>query len=399
MTNGTVASGISEVDKRTMSVRFPLLWPMRRLMTLDRYVLHQLVIALLATTGGLAALIWLMQSLHFVSLVVDRGLSLRVFISLTSLLVPSFVAVVMPITTFAVCLFIYLRLAGDRELTVMRASGLSPLALARPGLICAVLSALIVFVLNMWIVPASYHAFRQYELQIRNKMAAFMLQEGVFTKVSDTMTVYIRSRDQNGILWGIMVEDDRQPDNHATILANHGNMITVDDIPRVVLYDGSRQVIDRKTGRLNMLVFQQDTMDLATAHQESQRARDSAEMSVSELLSPDPDEVAARDRGKFIVEGWRRLTSPLTCFSFAMVGLFAVLSGGFSRHGGITRPLVAILSVVGLLALTLLVQNLAGRNVSLIPLIPLLAILPGLVCSYLLFAPEIKIFLRLRQQA
>ncbi|MGG6428635.1 LPS export ABC transporter permease LptF [Acetobacter ghanensis] len=382
-----------------MSARSLLLWYRRQFLTLDHYVLRQLLIALAATTGGLAALIWLMQSLHFVSLVVDRGLSLRVFIGLTSLLMPSFVAVVMPITTFVVCLFIYQRLASDRELTVMQASGMSPLALARPGLICAAFSTLVVFVLNMWIVPSSYHAFRQYEFQIRNKMAAFLLQDGVFTKVSNTMTVYIRSRDQNGVLWGILVEDDRQPDSHATILANHGNMVIVNDVPRVVLYDGSRQVIDRKTGRLNMLVFKQDTMDFSTVHQTGQRDRDSAEMSLSELLSPNPKEVSARDTGKFKVEGWRRLTSPLTCFSFAMVGLFAVLSGAFSRHSNIKRPLVAVLSVVGLLAITLLLQNLAGRNMRLIPLIPLVAILPGVICSYLLFAPEVKTSLRMRKQA
>lgn len=109
-----------------MTVRSLLLWLQHHFLTLDRYVLRQLLVALAATTGGLAALIWLMQSLHFVSLVVDRGLSLRVFIELTSLLLPSFVAVVMPITTFIVSLFVYQRLASDRELTVMQAAGLSP---------------------------------------------------------------------------------------------------------------------------------------------------------------------------------------------------------------------------------------------------------------------------------
>ena len=90
---------------------------------LDRYVLRQLLGALLASTGGLAALIWLTQSLRFVAMVVDRGLSLRVFLQLTGLLIPSFVAVILPITTFVVIQFIYQRLAGDRELTVMRAAG------------------------------------------------------------------------------------------------------------------------------------------------------------------------------------------------------------------------------------------------------------------------------------
>ncbi|MFT9400110.1 LPS export ABC transporter permease LptF [Acetobacter sp.] len=373
-----------------MTARSFQLWLKKHVPTLDRYIFHQLFIALLATTGGLAALIWLMQSLHFVSLVVDRGLSLRVFIELTSLLIPSFVAVVLPITTFVVSLFVYQRLAGDRELTVMRAAGLSPLSLARPGLACAVAATCAGFFLNLWVVPHSYHAFRQYEYQIRNKMAAFMLQEGVFTKVSDVMTVYIRSRTHDGMLHGIVVEDDRQPDRHATILANRGSMVIVNDAPRVVLYDGSRQVIDRKTGRLDMLVFKQDTMDLSSSRKKDTRDADAAEMSLRDLLHPDTKQIAKNDIGKRKVEGWRRLTSPLTCFSFAMVGLFAILRGVFSRHGNIKRPLAAVLSVVGLLALNLVLQNLASRNMALIPLIPLLAVLPGVVCSVILFGPELR---------
>jgi lipopolysaccharide export system permease protein len=41
---------------------------------LDRYVFRQLFWALIAVTGGLAALIWLTQSLRFVELVVNHGL-------------------------------------------------------------------------------------------------------------------------------------------------------------------------------------------------------------------------------------------------------------------------------------------------------------------------------------
>ena len=71
---------------------------------------------------------------------VNRGLSLFVFLHLTGLLVPSFVAVILPITTYVVIQFTYQRMATDRELTVMRAAGLSPWALARPALAVALLA-------------------------------------------------------------------------------------------------------------------------------------------------------------------------------------------------------------------------------------------------------------------
>nr|WP_260175850.1 LPS export ABC transporter permease LptF [Acetobacter oeni] len=362
-----------------------------KLNTLDRYVMHQLFMALLATTGGLAALIWLTQSLRFVSLVVDRGLSLRVFIELTSLMIPSFVAVVLPITTFVVTLFVYHRLAGDRELTVMRAAGLSPFALARPGLICATTAMILTFLLNLWIVPVSYRDFREFEFQIRNKMAAFLLQEGVFTKLSDAMTVYVRERDHTGMLRGIMVEDDRIPNSRATIFAERGTMLIVNDQPRVVMYDGSRQEIDHKTGRLTLLLFDRNTLDLTSSKQDQTRPRDAAEMSLSELLHPDSKEVSERDTGKLAVEGWRRITSPFTAFSFAMIGMVAILRGAFSRHGNISRPLFAILAVIGLLALNLLLQNLASRNMTLIPLILIEAVAPGIVCGAVLFWSEFQV--------
>ena len=198
---------------------------------LDRYVLRQLLAALVAVTAALVALIWLTQSLRFVELVVNRGLSMRVFLHLTGLLIPNFVAVILPITTFVVVQFVYQRLAGDRELTVMRSAGLSQWALARPALMAATIAMAVSFTLNIWVVPASLTAFKEFQFELRNKVAAFLLQEGVFTAISDQLTVYVRSRDPDGTLRGIMVEDDRQANTHATILAESGRLIAEGDTP------------------------------------------------------------------------------------------------------------------------------------------------------------------------
>ncbi|MBD0275320.1 MAG: LptF/LptG family permease, partial [Acetobacteraceae bacterium] len=65
---------------------------------LDRYIFRQLALALLGVTVGLAVLVWLTQSLRFIELVLDRGLSFLVFIELTGLLLPGFFAVILPIT-------------------------------------------------------------------------------------------------------------------------------------------------------------------------------------------------------------------------------------------------------------------------------------------------------------
>jgi lipopolysaccharide export system permease protein len=354
---------------------------------LDRYILRQLLVALAAVTTALVALIWLTQSLHWVELVVNRGLSLRVFLQLTSLLIPGFVAVILPITTFVVVQFTYQRLTGDRELTVMRAAGLSPWALSRPALMLATISALIGLWLNIWVVPLSSEAFRRYQFEIRNRVAAFLLQEGVFTDISAQLTVYVRARDQDGTLRGILVEDDRDPASHATILAERGHLSVAGNTPKVLLDNGSREDIDPKTGRLDVLTFAQDTVDLATStHGDDQHLRDVNEMSMYELLHPEAG-VPARDYGKLAVEAHHRLTQPLTALSFSLVALAAVLTGSFQRHGNVLRPVAAIGLLVALLAAGLVASSVATRNMALLPLIWLQALLPGAVAAWVLFMP------------
>ncbi len=354
---------------------------------LDRYILRQLAASLVAVTTALVALIWLTQSLRFVELVVNRGLSLRVFLQLTGLLIPNFVAVILPITTFVVVQFVYQRLSGDRELTVMRSAGLSQWALARPALMLGLLAMAASFVLNIWIVPASSTAFKEYQFELRNKVAAFLLQEGVFTAISDQLTVYVRRRDPDGTLRGILVEDDRQSHTRATILAESGRLLADADTPRVLLLNGSRQEIDAKTGRLDVLTFAEDTVDLASGRgEDAQRMRDDNEMSLHELLYPDA-RTQPRDANKYLVEAHRRLTQPLTTLGFTLVALLSVLTGSFRRAGSLLRPLASVLAMVGLLAIGLTAQSLATRHPGLIGLIWMQACLPGLACAWLLFAP------------
>ena len=151
---------------------------------IDRYILGQLSLGLVLVTVALVALIWLTQSLRFIQIIINRGLSPVVFVKLTLLLVPSFVATILPITCFIVVLLVYARLSGDRELTVMRAAGMSDLRLARPALLLAAGVMLFCYFLNIILVPASLSAFRNYQFEIRNQIAAFLLEPGVFTPVA-----------------------------------------------------------------------------------------------------------------------------------------------------------------------------------------------------------------------
>jgi lipopolysaccharide export system permease protein len=355
---------------------------------IDRYIFRQLAGGLLAVTAGLAALVWLTQSLRFIELVLDRGLSLTVFVELTSLMLPGFVAVILPITTFVVVLFVYVRMNSDRELVVMRAAGLSPLRLARPAISLALISVAIGYMLNLWLVPLSHGAFRMWQFEIRNQMAAILLQEGVFSSVGNDLTVYARARERDGTLRGILVHDQREPGAPVTIIAEQGRITTTPLGPRVLLINGVREQMEAgrngQPPRLNTLSFAENSVDLARAtRQEEVRARDSRERSIPELLDPDPAEgLRPRDVARFYGEAHQRMSSPLTALSYALVALAVALTGQFRRHGGGLRLAAGIGITVGLLAVGLTIGNLATRENAFVWLIWAHALAPCVVALW-----------------
>jgi lipopolysaccharide export system permease protein len=361
---------------------------------LDWYIFRQLSLALIAVTLGLTALIWLVQSLRFVELVVNHGLSLWTFLKLTGLLIPSFIAVILPITTFVVVQFVYQRLVTDRELTVMRAMGLSPFALSRPVLAVVVVVIAAGYWLNLSVVPASLRAFGEFQWEIRNRLAAFLLQEGVFTNVSDDLTVYVRSRDPDGTLRGVLIDDARDKSAHATILAERGRLVEAPDGLHVLLYDGSRQEIDHQTKRLNILTFHENLVDLSQqSHAQGDRVLGMSEVSLSALFRP-PNSLSEIDHGRWIAEAHKRLSTPIAALTYALIALLSILTGAFQRHASTLRPLAAVGGVVSLVALNLAFQSIGARENSLLVLLWVETLLPPVLFAALLFGPQALIWRR-----
>jgi lipopolysaccharide export system permease protein len=271
----------------------------------------------------------------------------------------------------------------------MRSAGLSPFALARPALCVAALSVAIGYWLSLWAVPATLAQFRSFQWEIRNKMVAFLLQEGVFTSVSDKLTVYVRARDAGGGLRGIMVDDARDGQPHATVLAEAGQLIDGPKGPRVLLTNGARHEIDGRTGRLNILTFQQNEIDLTDAARDAGvRPPDMSEVTLRELLDPNP--ANQRDAPRWYAEAHKRLSAPLASISYALVALYSALSGSFRRHGGVLRPLATVGVVVALLGAGLGIGSAVARDNALLPLVWIHAIAPGAVAAWLLFGPMLR---------
>src|SRR5580700_1282907 len=96
---------------------------------LDRYILRQCFGVMVFVTAALSAAVWIAQSLRLIDLIVNRGLSIDLFLYLALLILPRFLDIVLPIGVFIAVLFTFNKLTAESELVVMRAAGLGPMAL------------------------------------------------------------------------------------------------------------------------------------------------------------------------------------------------------------------------------------------------------------------------------
>ena len=353
---------------------------------LTRYVFWQLLVGTLLLTASLTAVVWLAQSLRFVEMIVNRGLSTGTFVYLVGLLLPNFLVIIVPFAFFATTLFVYNRMIQDRELVVMRAAGLSQWALARPALLLALTLTFLSYGLHLYLTPLAEKAFKDLRWEIRNGYSYIVLQEGTFNTFANNITVYIRERTKDGELLGILARDARDPAKPFTLMAERGALVSSDEGTRIVLQGGNRQEVDRKTNKLSILYFDKYSFDMGLqGGGRGPRQRDSGEMFVHELFNIEQfTYIDERDHGTFKVVGHNRLTAPLYNLAFGLIALAAMISGGFTRRTTVRRIVAATVLVILVQLGAMGTENIAAKNLGLVPLIYMNAIIPILLGGYIM---------------
>jgi len=353
--------------------RIPATW---HLSSLDRYILRQTLNMMLFVTAALSAAVWLAQSLRLVDLIVNRGLSIEMFFYLAVLILPRFLDIVLPVGAFISVLFVFNRLAAESELVVMRAAGLGPLGLAKPVLILGGIAFLMLLSISAYFLPAGNREFKDVQFEIRNRFVSALLQEGSFTTIADKLTIYIASRDTRGEVSGLLINDDRVPDQPVALLAERGAFADDAQGSRIIMVNGSRQKYDRTTGKLSVLTFDRYTLDLNMLRDPPEaRWRDAEERFLGELFFPS-EPVDPTIRTSFLVEGNQRLVVPLSAFSFVMIPLACLLPGELNRRGQLKRVLLAVGVAFLFQAFDLGAKNLAARDTAMIPVMYLIDLLP-----------------------
>ena len=112
-----------------------------------------------------------------------------------------------------------------------------------------------------------------------------LLQAGVFTDLGSGLTVYVRARDGDGSLRGVLVHDTRDREKPITYTAARGILYGGPTGPQIVMENGSYQETSGRTGAVSILNFDHAAIALSDLMGTTdERYREPQERFVGELL-------------------------------------------------------------------------------------------------------------------
>ncbi|MGB0719884.1 MAG: LPS export ABC transporter permease LptF [Bdellovibrionales bacterium] len=354
----------------------------------DRYLFKHLSVALIFVAVTLSVIIFLTQSLRFLELVIEASASSNIFWVLTLLALPRFFEVIMPVSLMVAILFIYSRMISDSEVIVMRAAGASPLSLSRAAIVLAVMVTVFLMVMSFWAAPKSLRAMKEMRVAVQSQFSALLFKEGVFNRIGDGLTVYIRDKNDAGELQGILINDSRDKAKApSSVFAKRGVLLVSEDSQQVLVYDGARQEYNRETGVLTRLNFERYTIDLPQSAPIDARWKEASERTLWELMRPNLDDPLDVERLRdFKVEWHQRVVAPFLALAYAFISCVCLLSGPFDRRGQGRRIAMAVVSVVVLQGIYLSVSNISrNSDVALFGMYALV-LFPTVLCWFFLSA-------------
>ncbi len=291
--------------------------------------------------------LWVIQSLKFMKIVLGSQESFFAFFHLICFALPDLLVIILPITTFIAVLFVYNKLHTDRELLSSFAGGYSEWEIARPALGFSVGVMLIIYGLNIYIVPWSFQQIRDLEARLKNSLPALFLQEGVFNNFND-VTIYVNEKD-GANLKGVLAYIHKKGERPYTIMAKEGRLLVKNKIPRIIMEDGNRQELNPENNNLTVLYFDQTLIPLSDGPQKLiNRPKKPYELTLEELLYDDHPDIGTSYRQRLYAEGYQRLLSPWYVVGFVSLALVFMVMAKFRRN---SQALAVMKATIGALLL------------------------------------------------
>jgi lipopolysaccharide export system permease protein len=328
------------------------------------YMFRTTLVAFVIVLTSLTVVVWFTQAMRDFDLITTQRQTLFVFIGITGMIVPLLVMVIAPVALMIAAAHVLHKLSSDSEIIVMNASGASPWQLLRAFIAAGVVVSVLVAFISAYLSPRSLRELRDWAAEVRADILTNIVQPGLFTTVSGNLTFHIADRKQDGLLVGIFIDDRRDPNEHSTYLAEHGEIVKNETGSFLVLENGNVQKVEAGQRDPRMVTFDRYAFDLSKFTAGSQTTTYNVrERYIWELLWPrldDPLYLAQPEQ--YRSELADRFATPFYPIVFTLIA-FAFLGSPQTTRQNRTLALMGMILSIGILRLIGFISVVVGMRV------------------------------------
>jgi len=195
---------------------------------LDRYILREMVAP---TSLGVLVFTFILlidQIPRLLAILVARSADLYTIVRVFLNLLPSILAVTIPMAFLLGVLLAFGRLASDSEIVALRAVGVSPLRLLGPVFGFALAAGFLTFYINAVALPAANQAHRELVFSLIVSKARTVVKPRTFTDelLPNRLMLYVSDIAAESGLWkNVFIHDNQDPREPKVMLAREGKLV------------------------------------------------------------------------------------------------------------------------------------------------------------------------------
>jgi LPS export ABC transporter permease LptF/LPS export ABC transporter permease LptG len=315
---------------------------------IDRYVIRQMLPPILLGLLVFTFVLIIPQIKEHAESFIAKGVSPGLVLQAMLLLVPSALALTIPMSLLLGLLIAFTRLSADREFVAMQACGMSLARLLRPVGVVSVLCAGATFYVWAVVVPDSNQRFREIAFNVVAQRAEYKIRSRIFFDDFPNLVLWVRDVPAAGGGWnGVFISDTRSTAAPAIYLARRGRVVIDRARQRIelVLEDGTQHE-SKVNGEYEVRRFESlwVTLDPATVFPKAMPPRGDNEMTIAELRTRIA-EMAGRGESPHnqLITLHRKWSIPVACLVFGLIG---IALGATNRRDGALGSFVLGLVVI-----------------------------------------------------
>lgn len=324
--------------------------------TLNKSIIKE--IAMVSLVGFFIFTFFLIMNSLFVmsDLVIEYGVSIFRVVQLLILLLPSTVAVTVPMAFLVGVLLTYSRIVQDNEFHGMQASGISVNSIVRPAIYLAIFVTIMMILFNNYTLPAANLTYKKIYFDIIKKRSSIIVQKHVFVNDFDDYVFYIGDKDnKNDLLKNVIVfvKDKSNINTPAkVILSREGEIINDEKSYRLALKlkNGTIQLASyADPDKLSQIFFNTNYVDLDIKglfknKNEPDDIKGTREMTGEEISAEiKKGKESKQDKNWLFIEFHKKFSIPFAVIAFTIVGIpLGLMTKKGGRIGGIAYSLVLI---------------------------------------------------------